>query len=316
MRPTPSSSPCGVRLFYREAEGLDLLTFLSDQGALSRRAAKRLLDERGVFVNGRRVWMAHHRLRAGDEVEIQRASPAEERRALPLLAETPEALVVNKPAGRLTNEDPSSVEAELQRIRNEPEIRAVHRLDRDTTGCLWFSRSASAHDAAVRAFKTMSVRKVYEAIVLGRYPRPRDLLEEPIEGREARTRVERLSYTARVSRLRLTLETGRTHQIRQHLLGAGYPIAGDKTYGAARSLEADFRALPRQMLHAIELEAHPAGGEPIHVRAPLPEDYLAALKTLGLLPCPGRSTTGTARPLPARPQRRADRQKPRSSSSR
>jgi 23S rRNA-/tRNA-specific pseudouridylate synthase len=304
------------RLTVGRKEEEDLIAFLSTRLDLSRRAAKRILDERGVFVNDRRVWMARHRLQPGDEVEVRTAGTSPRSVEISILLETADALVVNKPAGRLSNEGDVSVEEELRRIRNEPGLCAVHRLDRDTSGCLWLARSEAAQNVAIEAFRGMRVRKVYEAIVLGRYPRERDLLSEPMEGREARTRVERLFATDRASRLRLTLETGRTHQIRKHLLTAGHPIAGDRTYGASRTMDPDFRALPRQMLHALELEANLGEGAVLRARAPLPDDYRAALLTLGLLPGPARAVSGRARPSPVRPQKREDRQKPRSSSRR
>lgn len=294
----------------------ELIAFLSARLGASRRAAKRLLDERGVFVNGRRVWMARHRLRPGDDVRLQAGIRLIAERAPAVLLETSGALVVDKPAGRLSNEGDGSVEALMRTARNEPGLRAVHRLDRDTTGCLWLARSEADWAAAVEAFRGLRVRKVYEAIVVGRYPRASDVLDQPVDGQTARTLVERLSANERASRLRLTLETGRTHQIRKHLLAAGHPVAGDRHYGASRALDREFRLLPRQMLHAFELEAVLADGTPLRARAPLPPDFRSALRVFGLESEPGAGSSGTGRRSPARPRRREDRRTPRSSSRR
>jgi 23S rRNA-/tRNA-specific pseudouridylate synthase len=305
-----------TRLTVGPGDEEELLAFLSARLSVSRRAAKRLLDERGVFVNARRVWMAHHRLRPGDEVDLRAGFRPDPEQIPAVLLETPGALVVDKPAGRLSNEGAGNVESLLQAARNEPGLRAVHRLDRDTTGCLWLARSEADLESAISAFRGLCVRKVYEGIVMGRYPRARDVLDQPVDGQPARTLVERLAENERASRLRLTLETGRTHQIRKHLLAAGYPIAGDRNYGASRALDRDFRVLPRQMLHALEIEAALSDGSTLRARAPLPADFRAALRTLGLETGPGTGLSGTGRRSPGRPRRTEDTRRPRSSSRR
>ncbi|MDZ4199490.1 MAG: RluA family pseudouridine synthase, partial [Kiritimatiellia bacterium] len=163
-----------------------------------------------------------------------------------------------------------------------PGLRAVHRLDRDTSGCLWFSRSETARAEAIELFRANRVLKVYEAIVLGRFPQSECRMEEPIDGQPACTTVRRLRASDQASHVRLTIETGRTHQIRKHLLGAGFPIAGDKAYGTARSIGSEARSVPRQMLHALELEARFESGERLCARAPLPPDFRATLRRFKL----------------------------------
>lgn len=266
----------------------ELQVFLAGRLGASRRAAKRLLDERRVFVNGRRIWMARHRLNAGDRVEAQggvgTGTEREERAAgIPVLLKAGQFWIVDKPAGLLSN-GADSVEERLRAEHRLPELRAAHRLDRDTTGCLLIALSAAAFDAAVEVFRAGRVRKTYEAIVAGRYPRDRDELDGRIDGEPARTFVELMAANDTASLLRLRIETGRTHQIRRHLLAAGHPIAGDKSYGTGGVLPEAFRTLPRQMLHARELSLpDPEGGaDALHARSPLPEDFTAALRRLGL----------------------------------
>jgi 23S rRNA pseudouridine1911/1915/1917 synthase len=279
-----------------EEDGLVLLDVLVARGGGARRAAKRLLDERQVFVNGRRIWMAKHRMNAGDRVELAaaeavasaagpraRTRPAEPDLPPPLF-EDGEYLVLNKPAGWLSNDDPDSIEVWLNRRRPGGDWRAVHRLDRDTSGCLWFARTEEARAAAVDRFRAMEVRKRYDAIVIGRFPERLRRIDTPLDGQPAETRIEVRAAGDIASRLRIELVTGRTHQIRRHLLEAGFPLAGDRQYVDRRPLPPPLRSLPRQMLHAAELRApHPLRPDIVlQARAPLPADFRAALRTLGL----------------------------------
>lgn len=277
-----------------QEDGLSLLDMLCTRLRGSRRALKRVLDERRVFVNGRRVWMAKHRVEAGDRVEIPEWVPdpaagygnstQSPRTEVMVLWEDDDYVVANKPAGMVTNESPKSVEALLRADRSEPGLRVVHRLDRDTTGCLWCARSDAAFEKAVELFRAHSVLKTYEAIVAGRFPRETHRITTPLDGQSAETRVEVSRSNEQASFLRLELVTGRTHQVRRHLVSMGFPLAGDKQYGASQSLSRIFQAIPRQMLHAVALESpHPLHPDRvISVRAPRPDDLKAALKLLGL----------------------------------
>ncbi len=283
-----------------EEDGWLLLDMLVARGGGSRRAAKRRLDERRVFINGRRVWMARHTVRAGDRIELPdalpenssdrtaprsgRSAPSRDSAGLRILYEDADYLVADKPAGLVTNESAGSLEALLRRERNDSGWRAVHRLDRDTTGCVWFAHSDAAFDAAVEIFRAHRVKKIYDAIVLGRFPPGLRRMDDPIDGQPAETWAEIVEAHDTVSHLRLRITTGRTHQIRRHLLAADHPLAGDKHYGASRELGPELRALPRQMLHATDLSApHPLRPEiRIHARAPMPDDFRSALRRLRL----------------------------------
>jgi 23S rRNA pseudouridine1911/1915/1917 synthase len=286
-----------------EEDGLGLLDVLVARGGGARRAAKRLLDERQVFVNGRRIWMAKHRMNAGDRVELPptagpvaadagpraRTRPAEPDLPPPLY-EDDEYLVLNKPAGWLSNDDPDSIETWLNRRRPGEDWRAVHRLDRDTSGCLWFARTEEARAAAVERFRAMEVRKRYDAIVIGRFPERLRRIDTPLDGQPAETKIAISAAAESASRLRIELVTGRTHQIRRHLLEAGFPLAGDRQYVDRRPLPPALRTLPRQMLHAAELRSpHPRRPDTVlQARAPLPADFRAALRALGLAAPDGR----------------------------
>jgi 23S rRNA pseudouridine1911/1915/1917 synthase len=170
----------------------------------------------------------------------------------------------------------------------------VHRLDRETSGLLVVARSARAYDELTRSLAAHEVQRRYVALVWGRLPARRGVVDAPIGrsvrrptrmsvregGRAARTEYEVRAEFAdpEVSLLDCTLETGRTHQIRVHLQAIGHPIVGDAAYGGARE------SLPvgRPFLHAASLVfAHPVTGQAVEVSDPLPADLAAVLAALG-----------------------------------
>ncbi len=271
------------RFTVRPAEnGESLLDFLAGKLNLSKKKAKQLLDDRRVFVNGRRIWMARHALESGDEVEAHVSAESRAPRILPILYEDADVVVVNKPAGVLAN-GPDSLETFLQESLKTPSLAAVHRLDRDTTGCLLFARHETARRALVSLFEGKEVHKTYHAIVVGRVPPGTREIAVPIDGKTARSRLTVLSANRQAGHLRVNLETGRTHQIRKHLLAIHHPLAGDKEYAGHQPLPPVFRTIPRQMLHAAVLSfPHPAMGTTIRVEAALPPDFRMCLSKLGL----------------------------------
>ncbi len=270
---------------YRVVPGQagDLVGFLAAARGESRRAAKRLLDERRVFVNGRRVWMARHALRAGDTVEVQPPAARAASDTLPVLVEAGPWRIADKPAGLLSNGDPSSVESRLRAQLGLPELTAVHRLDRDTTGCLLLARTRSDAERLFPLFRERRVRKTYLALVFGRVGADVREIRSPIDGEEAVSFLRVVDANDEASLVEVRIETGRTHQIRKHLLEIGHPIAGDRAYGNSRARDARARALPRQMLHAARLSFEdPGTGERVKAAAPLPADFRAALRAYGL----------------------------------
>lgn len=263
-------------------DGQDLLDVLVARRSCSRRAAKRLLDERRVFVNGRRVWMAHHRMEADDRIEVQAGLDGSPGRGLRVLFRDARYVVVDKPPGLLSNGGADSVEGLLRIQTQEQGWVAAHRLDRDTSGCLLLARSPADFDRAVSWYRAGAVKKVYHAIVLGAFPARIREIAEPLDGQSAVTRVEVVASRAEASHLRLRILTGRTHQIRKHLLATGHPVAGDKAYGTSRELSPRLRRLPRQMLHAAEMELTGVDAGAVRARSPLPPDFMRALRDLGL----------------------------------
>lgn len=266
--------------------GRTLQDFLSARMSLSRRAAKALIDTRAVWVNRKRVWMAHHALHSGDQVlvpvyadTVQRVQATKIR----VLISDDDFLVVDKPSGVVTVGE-GGVEALLRTQQSEPALCAVHRLDRDTTGCLLFARRPEAYTAVVSEFKKRHVRKSYNAVVSGRYKQNVSTIIEDLDGARAVTHIKLLAATDDASFLALRIETGRTHQIRKHLAAIRHPVLGDRQYGPKFALDPRVVDIPRQILHAVELEMpHPfKPGETIRAHSPLPADFRRCLRLFKL----------------------------------
>jgi 23S rRNA pseudouridine1911/1915/1917 synthase len=207
-------------------------------------------------------------------------------------------LVVDKPAGLVVHPAPGHSSGTLVHGLlahdveggDEPERPGiVHRLDRDTSGLLVVARSPEAHRRLQEMVKAREVTREYLALVVGRPRSQRGTIEAPIgrdrhDGqrhsldtempRDAVTHFEVEALLPRHALLRVTLETGRTHQIRVHLAAIDLLVAGDPVYGRPGEV-----GLERQFLHAARLAfTHPLTGATVDVSSPLPADLAAALE--------------------------------------
>jgi 23S rRNA pseudouridine1911/1915/1917 synthase len=283
------------------AAGERLDQFLA--GALGSRAqAQRAIEAGRVTVDGA-ARPKRHRVAAGERVEIapESAPQAGEADDVPFAVvwEDDCLLVVDKPAGVVVHparghRGGTLSQALAGRVAGgEDPARAgiVHRLDKDTSGLLVIAKSESVHRALQEAIRRREVRREYLALVEGCPPARSGTIDAPI-GRDRRVRTRRSTDTdePRAARthfeleralpgaalLRVSLETGRTHQIRVHLQAIGHPVAGDPEYGTSGLF-----GLSRQFLHAARLAfAHPVTGEPIDVASSLPPDLAAVLERL------------------------------------
>ena len=277
-----------------------LQDFLAAKFNLSRRVAKSVIDSRSTWVNRRCVWIAHHVLKTGDLVEIPSAAvkkagrpalakaveapQAVSRRHVRVIVQTEHYAIADKPAGVMSNDGPRSVEAILQEQLSLPGLRAVHRLDRDTSGCLLFAKSEEAYLAMVEVFKTHRVSKIYYAIVAGRFTHAHEKIDAALDGEPAVSYVSREAMGPDASLLRVRIETGRTNQIRRHLASIRFPIVGDRTFGLKSARDPRLMSVPRQMLHAATLalpDPMVKGGE-IKAHSPLPADFRATLRLFGM----------------------------------
>jgi len=283
-----------LKLKVRPAEnGATLLELLANRLGLSRNKAKDIIDQRRVFINGRRVWMARHNIKAGDQVtgSFNTENPVKISHGI-ILYEDDNYLVVNKPAG-ISSNGPNSFEQLLNRQSvnksaaacHAPRM-ACHRLDKDTTGCLIFAKSAEAKKRIIALFAGNKVKKKYESVVRGCLKKNTMTITTPIDGQKAITRI-RLKKASKpachssgvASHLSITIETGRTHQIRKHLASIGHPVLGDQHYGVGRETPQSERLIGRQMLHAAEIEfTNPFSDLPVRVKAPMPADLKACLR--------------------------------------
>ena len=300
MRKAPQHAAGIVPLTVNKPDPKVLQDFLSLKFALSRRTAKAMIDGRSVWVNRKCVWIARFALKTGDLVEVpsnvakaaQRQSGVREEarretrdvRHVRVLWQNDAYLVCDKPAGLVSCDDPKSVETLLREQEKIPTLEAVHRLDRDTTGCLMFAKNHAALLAAIEVFKTHKVSKVYHAVAAGSFKFAHQVVDAPIDGQPAVSKVTREAVSADASFLRVRIETGRTNQIRKHLASIRQPIVGDRVFGLKNVRDPRFMQVPRQMLHASTLTL-PDPLDPhaeIKVHSPLPADFRAALRLFGM----------------------------------
>ncbi len=303
VRRSPQHAAGLVSLAVNKPDPKVLQDFLALKFSLSRRTAKAVIDGRNVWVNRKCVWIARFALKTGDLIEVpsvvvkgaqkQGASsqlfPAHGSlstapRHVRVLWQNANYLVCDKPAGLVSCDDPKSVETILREQENLPTLEAVHRLDRDTTGCLLFAKNHAALLAAIELFKTRQVLKVYHAIATGAFAFAHQVIDSPLDGQPAVSRVSREAAGADASFLRVRIETGRTNQIRRHLASVRHPIVGDRVFGLKSARDPRLMQVPRQMLHAstLELPDPLEARARIKVHAPLPADFRAALRLFGM----------------------------------
>lgn len=269
-----------------EAQLLEWL--LAALAPTNRTRVKQVLRSGRVTVNGASVTRHDHPLRPGDSVAIARDAPpsAASLGGVVIVHEDADVIVIDKPPGLLTvATDSEKTDTAFVRLsaylaaRNAGRPFVVHRLDRETSGLLLFARSTEARDELQENWD--AVTKTYLAVVEGT-PHPAEGVIDNFltEGRDLRVRAGRTAgkdakravsrYKVRETRGRyslveVVLETGRKHQIRVHMGGLGYPIAGDKVYAAATD------PARRLCLHAWRLAFdHPFGGARVEVESPLP----------------------------------------------
>lgn len=267
----------------------------------------RLLRRGEVRVNGGRV-RAEYKLQPGDEVRIppvridHRGAPPPANRAADMLAqviyEDKRLLVINKPSGVAVHGGSGVSHGVIELLRHArpdlAELGLVHRIDRETSGCLVMAKRRSALRELHERFREGDVHKNYLALVAGDWQYGDQLIDVPLlvhnrrggerhvvvstRGKPAQTRI-RLSRTYGIYTL-LQCEplTGRTHQIRVHLQHAGHPIVGDERYGdeVVNRNAAGF-GLRRLFLHAQSIAFADNSGNELHFTAPLADDLEAFL---------------------------------------
>jgi len=272
----------------------------------SRSYVQRLIQEGQITVNGRAA-KASLRLNIGDRVDAIIPPPAPpsllpEAIPLTIVYEDDDLLVVDKPPGLTVHPAPghpshtlvNAILAHCPSIAVKGSVRPgiVHRLDKNTSGLMVVAKNDAAHQHLTTQIKARSLVKRYLVLVHGRLSPERGIIEAPIgrdpknrkrmavvsTGREARTQYRVIRYLDDYTLLQITLETGRTHQIRVHLSAIGFPVVGDEVYGRKWS------HLKRQFVHACRLGFRlPSTGQYVEFSSKLPPDLEEALKRVALL---------------------------------
>jgi len=306
-----------VLIAAAEDQGIRLDLFLRKRsGILSRARARDLLAAGGVSINGHRVKIASRPLRSGDRVEVfsrehgKPSPPPTGGEPFRVIHEDRAALVIDKAPGVLVQPTPQGDRGVLLDLLRRylkkrhphipsPYLGLLHRIDRDTSGLLLFSRMGAANRVLAEQFRTHSIEREYLALVRGdvkeeigtivsRLARaapqgPRVALRADARGRRAVTHYRVRERFGSATLLSVTLETGRTHQIRIHLGDLGHPVVGDRIYGRPSRFPrlALLDAFPRQALHAGRLGfTHPLTGRRMSFEAPPPRDFAELLATL------------------------------------
>jgi len=217
----------------------------------------------------------------------------------PILVEDSNLLVINKPPGFVVNRAESVKEETIQdwvektySIFIEDRGGIVHRIDKETSGCLLIAKDLPTFVELQRQFKDREIKKTYLALVHGRIVPEEGEINAPVGrlpwnrerfgivpgGKEARTRYKVQKYIKQYSFVELYPETGRTHQIRVHLKYINHPIVGDWQYAGRKTARADRVWAPRVMLHAWKISfTHPVTQKRVDVEAPIPDDMKSIL---------------------------------------
>jgi 23S rRNA pseudouridine1911/1915/1917 synthase len=279
---------------------------------ISRSYAATLIDSGAVAINGSPATKSSHKPKAGDTISVQIPDPQPstlqaEQIPLKVVYEDADLLVVDKPAGMVVHPAPGHsggtlVNALLAHVPgieldmgDEARPGIVHRLDKDTSGLIVVAKRRAAHDNLSRQMAAHTMTKEYVAVVAGTPRPPRGVIEAPIArdprdrqrmavvhgGRPARTRYITEGDLDRYTLVQVTLETGRTHQIRVHMASIGHPVLGDPVYGKRTLKDAAALGLTRQFLHAQRLGfTLPSTGERREFVSELPGDLRMVLERL------------------------------------
>lgn len=300
---------------------------------ISRGQIQKAIEDGLVLVNGKKIIKPSSKISTEDAVSFPEATSYKlEAKSLPvdlplkILYDANDLLVIDKPAGLTVHPGPAVKEDTLSQaiVFHYPEIASVgepirpgivHRLDKDTSGCLLVAKTQSMYEYLLSAFADRKVRKEYLALVWGSLPQKHGIIDtpmgkskldfrkrtvvDPLEAKEAKTeyflvasgKLQAVSGEAKtinyklktknpvvdeVSLIRVLLHTGRTHQIRVHMASIGHPLVGDSLYGPKKQLP----GLYRQFLHAEKIEVQLPNGTWIQAVSDLPEDLQSILKFL------------------------------------
>lgn len=283
-----------------EHEGLTVEDYLKQIVQCSGRKIQKLTRAKGILLKGRNVFL-QKKVKAGDILQVlvmkdQGYGVCAEEGEIRVLFEDDQIIVLDKAAGQLVHPAGQTDRGTLANFVAHYfqtqgvllTIRPLHRLDRDTSGCVAFAKDARTQRELEQQLQNGSFKRTYLALVQG-VPDQAGVIDAPIgpcpgkpnrrmvrsEGDQAITYYRTVRTFSNAALLELSLTTGRTHQIRVHLAHIGYPLIGDGMYGRRSSI------IGRQALHAVALcFRHPRTAEEVLVNAPLSADMARALDLL------------------------------------
>lgn len=293
-----------MELIIKES-GIRLDKALADLTELSRSQANEAIKNGNILVNGKAV-KAKYSVKEGDLVTYDLPEPEvleyeAEDIPLDIVYEDDDVAVVNKPQGMVVHPSVGHtsgtlVNALMYHIHDLSSINGVvrpgivHRIDKDTSGLLMIAKNDRAHQALAEELKDKKSLRKYLAIVHGNISNDRGVIEAPIgrsekdrkkqavmaKGKPAVTHFKVLERFGNYTLVELTLETGRTHQIRVHMAYIGYPVAGDPLYGPRKTLKGN-----GQFLHAQTLGfTHPTTSESLRFSVEPPAIFQETLENL------------------------------------
>jgi 23S rRNA pseudouridine1911/1915/1917 synthase len=284
-------------------ERLDkLLTGIAPE--FSRAHLQSLIADGRVLVAGQVATSASARMKAGQKVQVELVRPAQDQAFKPedipinVVYEDDHVLVVDKPAGLVVHPAAGNWSGTLLNgllardaaAAGLPRAGIVHRLDKDTSGLMVVGRTLEGVTGLMRDIASRVVSRQYLALVHGRLATEQESIEAPIgrdprvrvrmavisSGKPARTDIEQVGYAQGIAAVRCTLHTGRTHQIRVHMMFRGHPLVSDETYGGRPAL-----GMKRQALHAAHLAfRHPVTGEHLAFDSQPPADFAQAWEAI------------------------------------
>jgi 23S rRNA pseudouridine1911/1915/1917 synthase len=272
------------------------------------------IESGAVKVQGRSL-RGKDKVLGGEQVRVEAQLAAETRIApetipLAVVFQDRSLLVIDKPAGLVVHPGAGNARHTLQnallaldpKLALVPRAGLVHRLDKDTSGLLMVARTPEAHTKLVAAMAAREITREYLALCtgvmtaggtvdepIGRHRTQRTRMAVRADGRSAVTHYRIVRRFRAHTLLRVTLETGRTHQIRVHLAHIGFPVVGDPVYAGRRRIPAgltpalatELNVFPRQALHAARLKlVHPQTERELTWEAPLPQDMQRLVSAL------------------------------------
>jgi 23S rRNA pseudouridine1911/1915/1917 synthase len=278
------------RIFRRaEKDPLELAELVAARGDLTQEDALALIAHGAVYVDGQRLRNPSWMVKVGQKIVVH-LGMIEATPPLAIVHRDHDVAVVDKPAGLPAQSEPSQAAFSLTEAATRqlgPEARVMHRLDKEASGLVVVALRKTAYAPLQHAFTTHAVERRYLAIVgneangdgvvrarIARHPKDARLRtavdEHDTAGEAACTRYRALAHgtleSAPVTAVELQLETGRTHQIRVHMMWEGHPLVGDTAYGGM--------AFERLCLHAYAIELpHPRTGKALRVSSPVPEAF-------------------------------------------